>query len=129
MFINTLTDEELLRAFACNCKHIAKARRNKDLENLAHYVSDADFIMREVGNRLPEEFQQELTNMTSHIQPGNWYKHKTFGALRLQVIDDIEYQGPLWNCRVYIGNKWTRMVYINRFIIKQTTLTQHYQKI
>lgn len=129
--LNQLTDQGLLHIYANSCRILARKKKQPQalpeltLESLQ---LDQDYVMREINRRTPTSHLWEIDKIkmdlhkTQHIAGGQWYRHLKVGIITLQVIDE-DYTGQ-YNCRCYIKG-----MYINRFLVKQSTLLEHYQKI
>jgi hypothetical protein len=130
--INEVSDEALLDIYANSCRHMARARRNLSYEiSLEDMQIDNDHIMREIMNRIPsthkwcvDEIRKGLTEPARDIKAGMQYRHNVIRGLRLQICDEVDYKGPLFSCRAFIGS-----IYVCRFIIKQHTILQHFERI
>ena len=136
MTIYTFTDRELLNALTSNHRNLNKERLLKRggfpfaPERFEQLQLDNDYIMREIMNRIPSTHMWEVEKIAagetipSKVKPGNQYKHNIVGAVRLQVVDEYEFNGPLWTCRFHLGGK-----YICRIIVKQHTLLEHFTRL
>lgn len=134
MHITDLDDHTLL-AMRTNClQHLANMRKRPAIYhalNRLEVQQDLQQLEREIESRLPVAFKWEvekiqlgLTQPSHHIAPGNSYRHKVLPVLRLQIVNEYDYNGPLWSARLFIGK-----AYACRIIIKTSTLLEHFTRI
>lgn len=127
-------DDMTLLDMRTNCMYHQQNIRNKPAQynalDLKEVAKDLNEIEREIESRLPvsfkwdiEKIQLGLTEPQHRVGEGHWYRHKDISLLRLQIVNEYDYNGPLWSARVFIGR-----VYACRFIIKTSTLLEHFTR-
>lgn len=130
--IKDFTDEDLLQVFQINATQLSIARRKPNVygEKLPEFIHDQREIEKEIDSRMTvdymweiEQIRQGQTAPATDIHPGNRYRHKVLRMLRLQVVDEYDFNGPLWSVRVFIGK-----AYACRFIVKTCTILEHFNK-
>jgi|GEM_PF-6835824 len=128
--INQISDEVLLGLIHTNNVFLHVAKNKKIGLNAEEIQQDQDRLMREVNNRLPISFKwdfeqiQRSLSPRSGVHPGNYYRHKIIPLLKLQIVEEHDYNGPLWSCRCFAGK-----LYACRMIIRNSTLLEHFRKI
>lgn len=128
--IKDFTDEDLLQIYQINATQISIAKRKPQIygEKLPAFMHDRMEIDKEIDNRMTVDFMEEIDRIregqpAESIEPGNRYRHKVLRMLRLQVVNEYDFTGPLWSVRVFIGK-----AYACRFIVKSTTILEHFTK-
>jgi hypothetical protein len=129
--IKDLSDEYLLEIQQINAHQLSIARRKPEIygSQLKQFIHDEREIDKEIDARMSIDFMNELDSLRHGqpaaiaIHPGDLYRHKALPLLRLQVIDEYDYRGPLWSVRVFIGR-----AYACRFIVKSSTIIEHFTK-
>lgn len=129
--IKDLTDEYLLEIQQINAHQLSIARRKPEIygSQLKQFIHDEREIDREIDARMSIDFMTELEDLrqgqpaAQDIHPGDHYRHKVLTLLRLQVVDEYDYRGPLWSVRVLLGR-----AYACRFIVKSSTILEHFTK-
>lgn len=127
--IQFFTDEDLLNIYQINAHQLSIARRKPHLyaEKIPQFMQDQKEIEQEIEGRVSIDFMHELDQVrhgytaAGTIHPGNLYRHKVLPLLRLQVVDEHDYRGPLYSVRCFIGRS-----YACRFIVKASTLIEHF---
>lgn len=129
--IQFFTDEDLLNIYQINAHQLSIARRKPHLyaEKIPQFMQDQREIEIEIEGRVSIDFMNDLQTIRNgqpimrSIYPGDLYRHKTLPLLRLQVVDEYDYRGPMWSVRVFIGRS-----YACRFIVKSSTILEHFTK-
>lgn len=131
IFINDVSDKYLLDLFSNSCRHIVLAKRGRHHMELEQLQLDNDHIMREVDRRLPASYRWQIekiafeqTTPEKDIRPGNRYKHNTLGMFQLQIVDTVDYNGPIFTVRAFIGRH-----YLCRILVKQATILAQFTPI
>jgi len=128
-------DNATLLAMRTNClHHLANMRKRPGIYHAVNRLEvqqDLHQLEREIESRLPVAFKWEvekiqlgLTQPSHRIAEGNWYRHNVLRLLRLQIVNEYDYNGPLWSARLFIGK-----AYACRIIIKTSTLLEHFTRI
>lgn len=131
--IKDFEDADLLESFQINAMALSIARKKPEIYHTKFHdlMKDQMEIEKEITGRMPIDYMWEIEQIKTGvreiktgIRPGNQYKHVGIGCLRIQVIDEHDYNGPLWSVRVFIYK-----VYACRFIVKTSTILEHFQRI
>lgn len=127
--IKDFADDCLLEIYEINARQLSIAKRKPELygSKLQQFIHDQREIEKEIDGRMSIDFMHELDQLrhgypaAGTIHPGNLYRHKVLPLLRLQVVDEHDYRGPLYSVRCFIGR-----AYACRFIVKASTLLEHF---
>lgn len=128
--IKDFTDEDLLEIYTINAHQLSIARRKPELygSRMKEFIHDQTEIEKEIDGRQTIDYRWEIEAIKHGsnplIRPGRWFKHKVIGSIRIQIVDEYDFTGPMWTARAFLVK-----AYLCRFIVKTSTILEHFQPI